>query len=377
MRFLMRERTTLEELLPGLDSALAAVPLADLERPQSIALKAFRAAGGPALLVPSEHAGLGADPVQAVRVQRAVASRSPSLAVATTMHHFSVASLVETSTRSQGFEWMLLEAIARDGLLVASGFAEGRTGQAILSPTMRAELRDGKVVLNGSKKPCSLAHSMDLLTASITLPTEDGTGEQMAVALIPKGTPGIAVKPFWNSFVLAGAESDEVVLTDVEIPTTLVVRTEVRPDQQLDDLQTAGFLWFELLMTASYTGVASALVERVLTVGKADASLRAEVAVEIEAVMATVEGIAAAVSRGHAGERAFADALVCRYAAQDAIGRVVRRSVEALGGMSYIGSDEVAYLAAASAALAFHPPSRARMAQPLCDYFAGERLGVA
>jgi alkylation response protein AidB-like acyl-CoA dehydrogenase len=241
---------------------------------------------------------------------------------------------------------------------------------------MRAELRDGKVVLNGSKKPCSLAHSMDLLTASIAVPAEDGAGEQMAVALIPKGTPGITVRPFWESFVLAGAESDEVVLTDVEIPMDLVVRTEVRAGQ-LDDLQTAGFLWFELLMTASYAGIASALVERVLAAGKADASLRAEIAVEIEAVMATVEGVAAAVDRGHAGERAFADALVCRYAAQDAIGRVVRRSVEALGGMSYIGSGEVAYLAAASAALAFHPPSRARMAQPLCDYYAGQPLRVA
>jgi alkylation response protein AidB-like acyl-CoA dehydrogenase len=377
MRFLSRERDTLEELFPGLDSALTAAGLADLERPKSTALKAFKAAGGPALLVPREHAGLGASAVQAVRVQRALASRSPSLAVATTMHHFSVASLIEAAARSQGFEWMLLEAIARDGLLLASGFAEGRTGQAILSPTMRAEVRDGKVVLNGSKKPCSLAHSMDLLTASIALPAEDGAGERMAVALIPKGTEGIAVRPFWESFVLAGAESDEVVLTDVEIPMDLVVRTQVRPGQQLDHLQTAGFVWFELLMTASYAGVASALVERVLAGGKAGASLRAEIAVQIEAVMAMVEGVAAAVSRGHAGERAFADALVCRYAAQDAIGRVVRRGVEALGGMSYIGSGDVAYLAAASAALAFHPPSRARMAQPLCDYFAGQPLRVA
>jgi alkylation response protein AidB-like acyl-CoA dehydrogenase len=377
MRFLMRERGTLEELFPGLDTALAAAGLADLEQPKSTALKAFKAAGGPALLVPQEHAGLGADATAAVRVQRAIGSRSPSLAIATTMHHFSVASLVEAAARSQGFEWMLLEAIARDGLLLASGFAEGRTGQAILSPTMRAEVRDGKVVLNGSKKPCSLAHSMDLLTASIALPAQDGAGEQMAVALIPRGTEGIAVRPFWESFVLAGAESDEVVLTDVEIPMDLVVRTDVRPGQQLDDLQTAGFLWFELLMTASYAGVASALVERVLTAGKADASLRAGIAAEIEAVTAMVEGIAAAVSRGHAGEQAFADALVCRYAAQDAIGRVVRRSVEALGGMSYIGSGDVAYLAAASAALAFHPPSRARMAQPLCDYFAGQPLRVA
>src|SRR5215472_5713285 len=140
MRFLARERDMLEEFFPGLDSALAAVALADLEQPRGTALKAFKAVGGPALLVPSRHAGLGADAVQAVRVQRAVAARSPSLAIATTMHHFSVASLVETAARSQGFEWMLLEAIARDGLLVASGFAEGRPGQAILLPTMRADL---------------------------------------------------------------------------------------------------------------------------------------------------------------------------------------------------------------------------------------------
>jgi alkylation response protein AidB-like acyl-CoA dehydrogenase len=188
MRFLKRERDTLDQLLPGLDAALGALPLSELERPDNIGLKAFKAAGGPALLVPTEYGGLGADPVHAVRVQRAVASRSPSLAVATTMHHFSIASLVEAGTQSLGFEWMLLEAVAADALLVASGFAEGRTGRAILAPTMRAEVRGDKVVLNGSKKPCSLSRSMDLLTASISLPAEDGTGEQMAIAVVPKGT---------------------------------------------------------------------------------------------------------------------------------------------------------------------------------------------
>ncbi len=376
MQFLKRERDTLDELLPGLDSALGAVPLSELEHPDNIGLKAFKAANGPALLVPTEHAGVGADPVQAVRVQRAVASRSPSLAIATTMHHFSVASLVEASTQSLGFEWMVLEAIARDALLVASGFAEGRTGQAILAPTMRAEVRGDTVVLNGRKKPCSLSRSMDLLTASIVIPTEDGTGEQMAVALVPRATPGIEIRPFWRSFVLAGAESDEVVLHDVEIPVGLVVRTEVTPNQRLDDLQTAGFLWFELLITAAYTGVASALVELVLSTAKAAASTRAEIAVEIEAVMALIEGVAARIGEQQNREQAFVNALACRYSAQDAIGRVVRRSVEALGGMHYIGSGDVAYLAAASAALAFHPPSREGMAEPLCDYFAGQPLRV-
>lgn len=376
-RFLWRERQTIDDLLPGLDECLADTPLPELESRESPGLEFFRKCGGPGLLVPAEHAGLGADPVRAVRVQRAIGARSPSLAVATTMHHFSIASLVETSERSQGFEWMLLEAVARDRLLVASGFAEGRTSQSILAPTIRARERDGRIVLNGSKRPCSLAWSMDLLTASVALPATNGAGEQMAVALVPKGTPGLSVKPFWNSFVLAGAESDEVVLDEVEVPPDLVVRTDVTPERPLDELQTTGFLWFELLMSASYLGVASALVERVLAASRSEASLRAAVLVEVEGAMAALEGVARGMTADLRGEAAFAQALVCRYATQDAIGRAVGRCVEALGGMAYLGSDDVAYLAAAAAALALHPPSRARMAEPLCDYFSGRPLRVS
>lgn len=371
-----RERQTLEEAMPGLDECMADFPLAALESPESPGLDLFRKCGGPGLLVPPEHTGLGADPVCAVRVQRAIGSRSPSLAVATTMHHFSIASLVETSARSSGFEWMLLEAVARDRLLVASGFAEGRTGQSILAPTIRAQERDGKILLNGSKKPCSLARSMDLLTASVALPAENGTGTQMAVALVPKGTPGLSVQPFWNSFVLAGTESEEVVLHDVEVPPDLVVRTDVSAEQPLDDLQTTGFLWFELLMSASYLGVASALVERVLASPQTDAGTRAGVLIEVEGAMTGIEGVARAMIAGLDGEEALAHALLCRYATQEAIGRAVSRCVEALGGMAYIGSDDVAYLAAASVALRFHPPSRSRMAEPLCDYYAGSPMRV-
>jgi len=377
MEFLGKERATLEELLPGLDKALAEVALAELEKPGGPAIRAFREAGGPGLLVPAEHAGLGADPVQAVRVQRAIGARCPSLAVATTMHHFSVATLVETSRLSTGFEWMLLEGIARQGLLVASGFAEGRPGQAILAPTMTAVPRGASLVVSGSKKPCSLAHSMDLLTASVSVPRLDGPGHQMAVALIPAGSPGVERRPFWNSFVLAAAESDEVVLTDVEVPPDLVVRTEVGPEDTLDSLQTSGFCWFALLMSASYLGMASALAERVLRSPRVDAAERAGIAVEIEAATGCVEGVARGMTAGLAGEQAFAEALVCRFAVQDAIGRAVRRCVEALGGMAYIGSSDVAYLSACTAALGFHPPSRARMNEPLVDWFAGRPLRVA
>ncbi|MET9225628.1 acyl-CoA dehydrogenase family protein [Lentzea sp. NPDC003310] len=371
MQYLRRERDQLERLLPGLDDALAAVPLAELEQPGGPGIGLFRDHGGAALLVPAEHGGHGADLLAMVRVQRALGARSPSVAVATTMHHFSVASLAETARTSNGMEWLLLSAIAKDNLLLASAFAEGRTGQHILSPSIVARVDGGKVFLNGSKKPCSLSRSMNLITASVSLPGPDGTA-QLAVALVPADAPGVSVRPFWTSPILAGAESDEVVLADVEVPEELVVRTGVTSDGQLDHLQTVGFVWFELLMTASYLGAASALVERVLQNEKVDARLRADAATAVQAAMLAVESVAAR----EPDQDALADALAVRYAAQDAIDQVVGLCVEALGGMAFIGSGDVAYLNSACRALAFHPPARARTSGALLDRLRGEPLRI-
>ncbi|MER7918680.1 MULTISPECIES: acyl-CoA dehydrogenase family protein [unclassified Streptomyces] len=375
MNFLHTERAVLDRLLPGLDAALAAHPLAGLERAPSPAIEAFREAGGPGLLVPAEHSGAGATVLQAVRAQRAVGARCPSLAVATTMHHFSVAGLVETARQGTGMEGLLLTAVARERLLLASGFAEGNTGQNILRPGIRAELRDGRVVLNGSKKPCSLSRSMDLLTASVALTGADGV-TRLAVAIVPAKTPGLSVRPFWNSPVLAGAESDEVVLTEVELDPQMVVATEVTADAVPDSLNVAGFLWFELLLTAGYVGVASALVERVLARPGGFGGDPTPFLVDIEAAMLAVEAVAMAMETEAWDDTLLVRALHARYAAQDAIARTSPRCLSALGGMAFIGSPDGTYLASAAAGLAFHPPSRSRMAEPLREHLGGARLRI-
>lgn len=377
MRMLSTERSTLARLVPGLDDYLAGVPLAELEAPDSKAIAAFREHGGAGLLVPAEHHGTGASALEAVRVQRAVGARCPSLAVATTMHHFSVASLVALSRVSPGSEWVLLQAIAEQNLLVASGFAEGRPGGNILHPTMTATVAEDGVRVSGVKRPCSLARSMDLLTASVQVPGPDGQDGQLVVALIPATAPGIAVSPFWGSFALAGAQSDQVTLTDVPVPEELLVRTETGPGEGLDAVQAAGFLWFELLLMGSYLGAASALVERVLHQGKAAEGERLRVVADLEGAVAAVENVARQLPDRESDPELLAQALVVRYAVQGAVSRVVPLAVELLGGLCFIGSDEVAYLAAVSHGLGFHPPSRGRMAGPLLAYLSGADLEIA
>jgi alkylation response protein AidB-like acyl-CoA dehydrogenase len=378
MQFMEADRTACDKLLPGLRGQLAELPLAELEAQDSPAIEIFRAHAGTNLMVPSGYGGLDASPLDAARVLRALAAQAPSMTVATMMHHFSLGTLfaVADLVGAAGLEELLLRRVVDERLLVASGFAEGRTAQGILTPTMRAEEVPGGYVVNGAKKPCSLSRSMDLLTASVAVPQPDG-GSAMGLLLLPADTPGISVHPFWSTFALGGAESDEVRLTDVFVTPDQVIA----PDPELADamarLTTVGLIWFQMTVCATYTGIASALVEQAMTGARGSVTDRAALAVRIESAAALTEGLARRVMDGETDNDVLASALVTRFAVQDAIADAVRLAVELLGGMAFLGSCDVAYLAAASQAIAFHPPSRTSTAGGLLDYYQGYPMAVA
>ncbi|MCA9710884.1 MAG: acyl-CoA/acyl-ACP dehydrogenase [Myxococcales bacterium] len=373
MSLLKIERATLTRYLPELAPRLGATPLMTLEEPGSGAIQAFRECHGPGLLIPRELGGLGATALDAVRIHRVLGSLSPSMAVATTMHDFTVVTLVEFGIFG-GDEGCaaLLQAVADNDMLMASGFAEGRSGTNILAATMEArQTEDGGYVLAGSKKPCSLSRSMDLLSGSAILRCE-GAPPRRAIVLVPADTPGLERRPFWGSSVLTAAESEEVVLDGVVIPGDLLFFPD--KEDELDAVEVAGYVWFQLLVTASYVGVATALVERALASGKGGASERERLAIEIEGAMSALEGVARALDAREPSEDLLPRALLVRYSVQRSIERAAMEAAELLGGMAFISSPEVAYLLAASRALAFHPPSRLGSAEPLSRYLAGERL---
>jgi alkylation response protein AidB-like acyl-CoA dehydrogenase len=376
VRFMEDARLNAERLMPGLDAALAEIPLEVLESRQSPAIGMFRESAGPGLLVSPEFGGSGASLLDMVQVQRVIGARSPSLAVATTMHHFSVASIVALGEKSTGFEWLMLEAVARDHRLIASGFAEGNPGKPILSPTMTTEKAKDGYIVTGSKKPCSLAQSMDILTASISIEDEDGR-PTMAVALIPAEAPGVSVRPFWNSWVLAGAESEEVLVERVFVHRELIVSTDVGFGKELDDLTLFSFLWFELLITAGYVGSVSTLAERVFNGSRGSDAEKARLLCEVESAAMLLEGVAREYETSQRDHDTFARCLIARYAAQDALSRAASMCVELLGGVAFIKSPEVAYLLAASHAMLLHPPNRTSMATSLAEYARGGEVNVA
>ncbi len=372
MNLLRTERDTLDSYIPGLDKYLSEIPLLELEKPGHGALRKFRELGGPALLVPAEYGGKGASLLDAVRIQRAVGSRSPSLAVATTMHHFSVASLVELTAAGNGFEWAMLTAIAENSWLLSSGFAEGKPGQHILTPAMRGVPADGGITVSGAKKPCSLTWSMNLMSASVAV-ADPGTGtDRLAVVLIPADSAGIERAPFWQTTALAAAESDQVTLTGVFVPEALIFYPH--DGESMDPVQARGFTWFELLISASYLGAATNLAERVIARGRGSDEDRASLAIELQTMAAALEHVASAAATASDNDALLARALYVRFATERVIERVTMPAAAALGGMAFIESPEIAYLLGATRALAFHPPSRTAAASPIARYLANGPL---
>jgi alkylation response protein AidB-like acyl-CoA dehydrogenase len=379
MHFLEADRIVCDKMLPGLRQQLAEIPLHELESTDSPAIEIFRAHGGTNLLVPAAYGGLDATPLDAARVVRALAATAPSMTVATMMHHFSLGTLFAIAELVGGgsdLEELLLRRVVDERLLVASGFAEGRTAQGILSPTMMAEPVEGGFLVNGAKKPCSLSRSMDLLTASVGIEQEDGS-VAMGLLMLPADTPGISVHPFWSTPALSGAESNEVRLTDVLVAPEQIIEPDPDLAEAMESLTTVGLIWFQLTVCAAYTGIASVLVEKVLSGARGSVSDRAALAVRIESAAALTEGLARRMMDGETDNDTLAAALVTRYAVQDAIAASVNQAVELLGGMAFIGNGDIAYLAAASHAIAFHPPSRTSVAGALLDFYAGYPMVVS
>jgi hypothetical protein len=375
MNFLAPQRALMERFLPGLDAALVAIPLQELESRQNPSIGLMRDAKGPALLIPKKYGGLGATAVEGMRILRAIGSRAPSLGIVSTMHNFSVSTFVEWAIFGEEYGAALLSGLAENSMYVASGFAEGRTGSRPLDMTMKARRAPGGGwLVSGRKKPCTLTYSMDFLSCGLVAETE--TGEfRRAVGLVPADSAGIERKPFWNTNVLAGAESDEVVLHDVHVPDDFVFIVDGA--DVLDPVEVTGYIWFQAALGATYLGIASALVERLLKSKKGTPEERGMIIASIENQAAAVDGIAYALDAREDRKQLLSRALSTRFGAQMAIENIAMRCTELLGGMAFIGSTDVTYLMSACRAMAFHPPGRLPAVAALDEFTRGGALDVS
>jgi isobutylamine N-monooxygenase len=380
LSLLARAHRELDNFHPGLRSELRRLPLAVLESRGSPILKFFREFDGPALMVPEKDGGAGAGTLEGFQVVVGLSSLSPSLAVAAANHHFTVAQLYAIHGPSGRLESSIMELIAdlpRSRALIASGWAESTTNRNTLTPAATS-VPDGDVlVVSGTKNPCSMAHSMGILTASLTV--SDAAGNPAtALAVVPSSMPGISASTTWTSELLAAAENDEVRLDRVRIPRRNVILNTPDDPGLVEDLLSAGFIWYELLITAAYAGAALRVVDEALMNGWGSVSARAELVVTVRPAVALLEGLARRIDlEPEFSSDLINDVLVARYSAQRAFAAATDHALEQIGGTRFARSPEFSYLVAACRLLPFHTPARAKMEQSLTDYAMGEPFKLA
>jgi alkylation response protein AidB-like acyl-CoA dehydrogenase len=362
-----RAELVIERHMPGVARSLREHNLAELESEQNPGIEIFRRYGGSRLVIPAAYGGLEASPGDVVQVQFMLGRLAPSTAVAVTMHQFTAGTFRELLHEASGMEWLAVEAVATQSLLVASAFAEGDPNGRVLEPSMTLVADGPGYRLTGVKRPCSLTASMDMITVSVRLPAPS---EQFAVALIGRETDGLTVEPFWENSILAGTETGAVKFDNVSVPRSAL--SYVGTSADFDRTQARGYTWFELCISSAYLGIASILVD--MAWARADDASKVEMASELEAGLAMLGEVARRLDDDLPGEDLLAHALLVRFSVERAIQRVTDRAFEGLG-VNVISSDPVSTgLLAACRALAFHPPSRRRCLGGMAAYLSGEPL---
>lgn len=220
----------------------------------------IRAAGLPALPVPIEHGGWGADLLETVMVTEQLAKGDGSTALSFVMHLQTIGSAAEKGDWPPELFADLCRAAVERGTLVNSLATEPNLGSPSRGgrPQTTARPRyapDGSLagwLIDGCKSFASMFPVLDYAVVSASL--EDGSGEvgRFLVAVDER----FQVEESWDALGMRTTGSHTVALRGVEAsPHALIGRSAPGATKG------SGNAWFTLGVSAVYLGIAAAALD--------------------------------------------------------------------------------------------------------------------
>lgn len=348
-------RARTDAVAEGLYTELTASPVAEHERNAGPVFALLRSTRATTMLVPVSCGGLGTSAQDAVRFQVALGSVAPSAAIATAMHHYKIAALSGAASDGDEHARTILVDIARGAALVASGGAESTPGRDLSNLGSHAVREGDGYRITGIKRPCSLSTSMDTMSLMVELRDSDGSSDGYAQAFVDANCPGLERRLFWRSPVFLAAESHAVSLTDVRVPESRIFPLRGRIGERF---AVDCYLWFQLLISASYLGVACCVAEATPTGRRSGARGWARAVADLRSLeQGVLEAAAAVDAKAPVGEQLNL-AVRARDRVEDEIGAIGARLLRAAGGGAFAGESLPTMLTGGLNAIAFHPPQR-------------------
>jgi short/branched chain acyl-CoA dehydrogenase len=166
------------------------------------------------MTIPEEYGGAGADTVSYAVAVEELTRIDSSVAITVAAHHsLGTLPIYYFGSEEQKREW--LPDLASGKKLAAFGLTEPGAGSDAGATRTRAELRDGRWVVNGSK--IFITNAGTDISACVTITALTGDGE-ISNLIVPNGTPGYEISKPMKKLGWRASDTRELSFKDVSVP---------------------------------------------------------------------------------------------------------------------------------------------------------------
>jgi alkylation response protein AidB-like acyl-CoA dehydrogenase len=306
--------------------------------------------------------------------ERLLARRSPATALALNMHVYCTGVAADLwRAGDKSLAWILEETVA--GEVFAAGHGEAGNDLPVLLSTARAERVDGGYRFWGHKMFGSLTPVWSRLGIHAMDSTDPGN-PMIVHAFLPRDTAGYRIVETWDTLGMRPTRSDDTVIDGALIPDPYIARVVPAGLAGADAFVLGIFAWAEPTFASIYLGLAERALELAVAGVKSRTSIAlggrslayhpmlqhtiADMAVELDAVAAHVERVAADWSAGVDHGMAWPAKLVAaKYRAVEGAKKVVDLALDVSGGAGMFKSNELERIYRDVRCGGFHPASSA------------------
>ena len=298
------------------------------------------------ITVPEEHGGAGLGYLAHVVAVEEIARASASVSLSYGAHsNLCVNQMALNGTDAQRAKYLpKLMSGAHVGSLAMS---EAGAGSDVVSMKLRAEKRNDRFVLNGSKY--WITNSPDASVLIVYAKTDPDAGSKGLTAfIIEKDMTGFSVGPHFDKLGMRGSNTAEIIFDNVEVPFENILGAEGRGVNVL----MSGLDYERVVLSGIGIGLMHAVLDHIMPYmherkqfGEAIGNFQlmqgkiADIYTTMNSARAYVYAVAAACDRGQVTRQ---DAAACvLYASEKAMEMAVQ-GVQAMGGAGYMNDSPLA-----------------------------------
>lgn len=285
-----------------------------------------------------EYGGLGLGNLEAILVLEEFAKVHPAVAFPIFESAVGPIKAVERFGSESLKKWLLPKVTSGEAV-VAVAMSEPDAGTALTDLSTSAELRDGRIVLNGTKRWCTGGGSADGYVVYCRLSEAPGA-KGIGAVFVPNGVKGLTFGSREELMGFRGTTTADIFFDNVEVPEDhLIVPAGGFPKlMEAFDLERCGNATMCLGIAAGALEDTLAYVQERRQFGKPIVEFQAvqlklaEMAMKVDAARLLIYR---AVTRASAGFPSIADSSIAKCFANEMVREVTGAAVQLMGGYGY------------------------------------------